>query len=406
MKRVINRFIFKAFVVLVTLGIVLLITLLGALWLERQHDVTLPQPTGPFAVGCTTYAWGDESPDTLAPVAGTKREIFIWMWYPAVDRPAKTYEYLPSPWRTELERTQPGIFKIMSRDLSKVHSYSLTNADISPKQSSYPVVIFRAGASSQVTNYTTLVEDLASYGYIVVGIDAPYRTRVVVFPDGRVVERTPENNPELFSGEELNHRAIKLMAAWTSDMSFVLDKLGQLNISDESGKFRGKLDMTRVGVFGHSFGGAQAAQFCHEDSRCKAGIDIDGFPLGSVVKTGLHQPFMFLISGEGDFSTDDEIRKFKAYIQSIYDRLPENGRKWLVISGANHFTFSDDGALLKSRIILSIFRFFGKLGINGPRQLAVTSYCVCSFFNEYLKGTNGPRFDVPTQLYPEIQILD
>ena len=79
----------------------------------------------------------------------------------------------------------------------------------------YPVVIMRAGASAPVMNYSTLAEDLASHGYIVVGFDAPYRTSVVIFPDRRVITRRPENNPELFSGEALAGLASRLLAAWT-----------------------------------------------------------------------------------------------------------------------------------------------------------------------------------------------
>src|SRR3989442_16016703 len=60
-----------------------------------------------------------------------------------------------------------------------------------------------------------------------------------------------------------------------------------VNLPDASGKFTGRLDMMRVGVFGHSFGGAAAALFCHEDSRCKAGIDVDGAPHGSVIQAGI-----------------------------------------------------------------------------------------------------------------------
>jgi hypothetical protein len=86
----------------------------------------------------------------------------------------------------------------------------------------------RAGASLEVWNYSTLAEDLASHGYVV-GFDAPYRTGVVVFPDGRVITRRPENNPELFSGEELTLLASKLLAAWTGDVGFALDRLEQLN---------------------------------------------------------------------------------------------------------------------------------------------------------------------------------
>jgi dienelactone hydrolase len=158
--------------------------------------------------------------------------------------------------------------------------------------------MMRAGASLEVWNYAALAEDLASHGYVVVGFDAPYRTGVVVFPDGRVMRRTSENDPELClerTGQEQANCVNKLLTAWTADIAFVIDRLERLNISDPSGKFIGRLDMTRVGVFGHSFGGAEAAQFCSQDSRCKAGIDVDGSLHGSVLQAGIHKPFMFLL---------------------------------------------------------------------------------------------------------------
>jgi pimeloyl-ACP methyl ester carboxylesterase len=239
-----------------------------------------------------------------------------------------------------------------------------------------------------------------------VGFDAPYRTMTVALPDGRVIARRPENNPELYSGEELTVLANKLLAAWTGDIAFVLDRLDRLNASDPSGRFTGRLDMTRVGVFGHSFGGATAAQFCSQDSRCKAGIDIDGSLHGSVIQTGLHKPFMFLGSERGDFSSDAEVSQILADIRSVYDRLPADGRLRISIRGANHFTFTDDGALLKSHVLRGVLRVAGKLGIDGRRQLAVTAYCVHSFFDAYLKGANVSPPKLASPLYPEVHILE
>jgi len=51
-----------------------------------------------------------------------------------------------------------------------------------------------------------------------------------------------------------------------------------------------------------------------------------------------------------------------------------------------HFTFSDDGAVLKSHLLRGILRVFGRLHLDGRRQLAITAYCVRSFFDAYLKG--------------------
>ena len=402
--------IFKGFAGLAMLGVLGVAALLLSLWLEHRTEVTLPTPTGPFAVGRALYDWADdEKLDTLAPVPGTKREVLVWIWYPtAAGQSAAIDDYLPAPLRTEVERSSGALIsKFLTRDLSKVHAHSLRNVDLSTQQRSYPVVIMRAGASLEVANYSTLAEDLASQGYVVVGFDAPYRTGAVVFPDGRVMRRTPENNPELcLERTEQAHCVNKLLTAWTADIAFVLDRLERLNTSDPSSKFTGRLDTARVGIFGHSFGGAQAAQFCSQDSRCKAGIDIDGAPLGSVIQTGIPKPFMILLSGNGDFSTDAEVRRIMADIQSIYDRLPPEQRSRIVARGANHFTFSDDGALLKSHLLRGVLRVSGKLGIDGRRQLAVTAYCVHTLFDAYLKGTSASRVTITSPLYPEIQVVE
>ncbi len=414
-QRRLARRIFKGFAVLAMLGVLGVGALLGWLWLERRTEITLPTPTGSFAVGRAIYDWTDDAKlDTLAPVPGTKRELLGWIWYPAAaGQSVAMDDYVPAQVRAPAGRVGGAlifrllalIFRLLTRDLSKVHGHSARDPDVSSQQPSYPVVIMRAGASAGVVGYSTLAEDLASHGYVVVGFDAPYRTGVVVFPDGRVMRRTPENNPELCAGREQATCMNKLLTAWTADIAFVLDQLERLNASDASGKFTGRLDMTRVGVFGHSFGGAQAAQFCHDDSRCKAGIDVDGRPFGSVIQAGLHQPFMFLLSGHGD-SSDPVSRQILANIQSIYDRLPPDGRLRIEIRGANHFLFSDDGALLKSHIVLRTLRALGVVGIDGRRQLAVTVYCVHSFFDAYLKGASVSRLKISSPLYPEIQVLE
>jgi dienelactone hydrolase len=294
--------------------------------------------------------------------------------------------------------------QFLTRDPSRIRTHSIRDAAVSPQQRSYPVVFMRAGLAALTTDYTTLAEDLASHGYVVVGFDTPYRTFVVVFPDGRVIARTPQNNADLVSGPEQEQLATKLVQAWSADMSFALDQLERLNTSDPSGRFVGRLDLQRVGVFGHSLGGDTALQFCHDDSRCRAGIDVDGAPLGNVIREGVTQPFMFLMS-EHSGEPAAETRPVQANIRSIYDRLPADRRFGILIRGGYHFGFSD-GALLKSHIVLGTLRMLGILGIDGHRQLAVTSHYVHSFFDAYLNGSSGAPLKISDPRYPEIQVLE
>jgi hypothetical protein len=114
---------------------------------------------------------------------------------------------------------------------------------------------------------------------------------------------------------------------------------------------------------------------------------------------------MFLLS-DHSHESDLESRQILANMQSIYDRLPVDGRLRIVIRGANHFLFTDDGALLKSHMVLRTLRMLGILGIDGRRQLAVTAYCVHSFFDAYLEKTGPSRLKISSPLYPEIQVLE
>jgi len=408
-KLVISKFmrvILKTIVVVILLAVVGIAVLLGSIWLDHTKETMLPTPTGPFAVGRTTYVWRDVSQAELLAPPGAKRELFAWIWYPAAPRqPSQAMaDYLPAPWRTAVEHQRGVLFTFLSRDLSQVRTHSIRGAEVSTQQRSYPVVFMRAGLSGLVTGYTSLAEDLASHGYVVVGFDAPYRSSVVVFPDGRVIGRAPQNNLDAFSGPEQFQLANKLVQAWSADMGFALDQLERLNTSDLSGRFLGRLDMQRVGVFGHSLGGATTLQFCHDDSRCKAGIDVDGAPLGTVIAEGVTQPFMFLWSDHGSEWSDVEGRQVEAHFRSIYDRLPSDRRLQIVLRGSNHYGFSDDGAMLKSPLLMRALRTLGIVRLDGRRQVAVTTHYISTFFDVYLKGEPASELKNQSQ-YPEIQYV-
>ena len=371
--------------------------LIAAMWIDHSAPTTLPYPTGDFAVGRASYDWVD-GPQSSEPVLAPegRRALMVWIWFPTgpATSMATSSEYLPPPWIQALSESRGALMtNLLQRDLSRVRAHSLLNSAVSNRLPSYPVIIMRAGNAALTTDYTTLAEDLASHGYVVVGMDAPRRTQLVVFPDGRRIARSSENNADLVGGAALQTMALRLESAWSGDITFVLDRLEQLNVSDPSGRFTGRLNLARVGIWGHSLGGSTALQFCHMDHRCKAGIDVDGLPLSSVIKDGLDKPFMFLLSDHSREQADPESIRIDANLKSIYRTLPPADRFWVVLKGANHFGFSD-GALLKSPVLQSGLHSLGVLGMDGQQQLTMSRLCLSEFFNIYLKG--APRGETPT----------
>ena len=246
-----------------------------------------------------------------------------------------------------------------------------------------------------------MAEDLASHGYIVVGNDSPYSTFIMVFPDGRVTEKTCRGSPgEIAAGSDERVRpANSLVRVWSDEIKFILDKPEQLNAGDTSNRIYGRLELNSVGIAGHSFGGAAAAQFCHDDQRCKAGIDIDGAPFGTVVQTDLKKPFMFLLENHSGES-DPLSKQIRTNIQNIYDSLPE-GRVWISLDRAKHFNFTDM-ALTKERLIPRLFHATGPIG--GKHGPEVEEAFVLTFFNVNLKGQAGNEIDSLPFHFPDVHL--
>lgn len=380
------RVLVKALVATPIAVAIVVVVFLVVVWLDHWRSTELLPPTGRYPVGRANLIWSDQAVDTRAPRPDERREIVAWVWYPATTPSGEsTYgEYLPAAWRQALvEHTSALLSDLFQRDLSRVQAHSFQDADVSAGQRTYPVVLLRGGHTALVAAYTTLAEDLASHGYVVVGVDAPYRTFVVVLPDRGPIERTDNNNVERVSGQAAVDRATELVGAWSADMRFAVDQLERLNASDAGSRFSGRLDLSRLGAFGHSLGGAETLQFCHDDPRCKAGIDIDGAPFSNVVHEGLSQPFLFLMSDHAN-EVDPESRRIRANFSELLGRLAPEHTERLTIRGATHFGFADD---TKSPIAVGLMDLIAHK-MDPPRQLSISRECIRTFFDIHLQGAS------------------
>lgn len=111
-----------------------------------------------------------------------------------------------------------------------------------PAEQPYPVVVISHGFNSDRTTYAYLAEHLASHGY------------VVVMP-----EHSGSNGQQI--ADWLRGRAQDAIDRTEFidrplDVSYILDELEENSIPDV--RFKGRLNLTKVGILGHSYGGYTA----------------------------------------------------------------------------------------------------------------------------------------------------
>ncbi len=364
---------------LLGLGFFSFLGLVGGLVWERNRPVTLPAPSGPYPVGRVEYDWTDTArPDPLGADPQQARKLNVWIWYPgqAGESGAGPAPYLPSAWVAARER-EAGLGLLLMQNLRRVRGHSIQQLPLSSAQERYPVLILQPGFGPILPDYTSLAESLASDGYIVVGSTPTDSASVVVFKNGQVASRTPRGNlPDNAAPKAMQRAAGRLVKVWAADDRFVLDQVEQLNQADPAGRFTGRIDLNAVGVSGHSLGGASAAEFCSQDTHCKAGADLDGYLYGDVLQTGLKQPFLFVWS-EPVNPNDPAWLKARQDAQTV----SAAGSREVVISGARHFNFADFSVEFQP-----VYHLEGGLGsIDGAQGLRTIAEYVREFFDRALR---------------------
>ncbi len=369
------------------LAIVLLV--LGARVLDAWQSGrmrTLPAPTGPFAVGRRSFTWRDTTrADLLAPDPTAARELLVWVWYPAVATPtSKVADYLPAEWVKVVQRRPRG------HRLDRVRAHALDGAPVADAQPSYPLLIFSPGLGNIPTNYTALIEDVVSYGYVVVAVAHPYSTPEVVFPDGRVVRDAESRLP---------FRYESVLTVLAADLLSVLDHVTQAH--DRGDAFFVHVDPRRVGAFGHSFGGAAAAQALAFDPRFKAGMDLDGSIFWPVMRTGVSQPFLLMMA-----NLDWEQRLTRKPKLMLIPRAQARRREemfiarsprasWINVDHLTHMNFADEAFFFST--LYWTMELLGRR-LDGHDTRGIASAYVRAFFGRHLSGTEsaGHELDRPS----------
>jgi len=242
---------------------------------SASTDLPLPAPTGRHPVGETQLHLVDESrTDPWVPTG--PRELMVSVWYPATVARGDRVPYASAE-ESRLLLDLYGITTVPPDTLTRVRTHARVGAP--PVLRRVPLVVLSPGLAFPRWTLTTLAEDLASRGYMVVGVDHTYEGAAVTFPDGRVA-------PCVVCKGGTSGAAIT--ASRVLDLKFVLDKVLR--------RFPHLIDPTRIAMVGHSIGGAAAAATMLADPRVDAGANLDG-SFQPALTQDLGRPFL-LVSAE------------------------------------------------------------------------------------------------------------
>lgn len=354
-----------------------------------KRDISLHVPRGPFGVGTVIDYFTDNNRKEIHSLNKEARKLVVQLWYPAkIGSSDKLYPFMAD--------IKDHIKKKMSRKINKpvawysyldtVTTHAYLNARIDLKRNKFPLILFSTGLGSNRHLFSSYAQELASHGYIVAIIDRPYASNVVMLEDGTIIEEDRSLRTDIVKNEEICERELKL---WLGDLSYVLDQLTLINRKDSKKIFTNHIDLSEIGVMGHSFGGSVALAFCATDKRCKAGVSFDSGPICNEKKFGqifeLNKPFMFLLAGENRAA--DKLRS------AINKYIPQ-GKKdvyKIFLEYVDHNSFGDAQLIFPSRWYL----------LSAEARFNLISF-VTHFFNHYLKHDHDKVWDqFPSEILAE-----
>jgi predicted dienelactone hydrolase len=398
-------------------GILVLITSIALpILLPAFH---FPRPTGPYAIGTTTYHWVDTSrPELFTTDPNDHRELMAQVWYPAKSEPsAPRAPYIP-----DADAVTPALARLFHlpafflSHFKYVTTNAVASAPMADSKSSYPVLIFLTGLDGFRQSNTFQIEELVSHGYIVVGLDQPGAVAMVRFPDGRQIpgwskdqiqplidqSLEPQPNAPTLHGKALPDGIIPYFA---QDVSFTLDQLAGLNKADPNHILTGRLDLERDGTFGISLGAIVAGEASHRDTRIKASLMMDAPMTVDVVKAGLKQPAMWITRDAATMRLEHEraggwskkeIQQHQTTMREAYEELKGDGY-FVEIPKIFHLNFTD-------------FPYYSpitsQIGLTGPidsqRGFDIVNAYSVAFFDKHLKSQPSPLLNGPSKQYPEV----
>jgi dienelactone hydrolase len=282
----------------------------------------VPAPTGTKPVGTQILYVTDAGREDPYLANGTKRELAVRFWYPASAN--SVLDCKPADYAS------PAVWRYFAQ-LAGVMSFPVTtnscwNAPIA--DGVHPVVLFTPGYTATATDYTFLLEDLASRGYVVASINHTYEATAAELADGRLARSVVGSHlggPVQRKGWSMSSAVVVRLL----DLKAVLNEIERLNARHDS-PFADKLDLAKIAIAGHSLGGLTAFLGTEFDPRLKAAVMLDGF-VPDALGSASRKPVVILAAGR---------QRWNAEECRLWNNL-QGPRLAVNLRGAEHVALSD-----------------------------------------------------------------
>uniref|UniRef100_UPI0037E729C7 platelet-activating factor acetylhydrolase isoform X1 n=2 Tax=Semicossyphus pulcher TaxID=241346 RepID=UPI0037E729C7 len=322
-----------------------------------SNNLGIPPAKGPNAVGCTDFMMDN-----------TERGSFFRLYYPCQETErAEKPDWVPC---REYFNGLADFMKINRSISERLFNYLFGSFKIpafldAPFKSDgkCPVVIFSHGLGAFRTLYSAICAELASQGFIVASVEHRDQSASATFYYREKAESEKRSEPKASAPDHNNmvkewmyYRSLrhgesefplrnKQVKQRANECILALDKLTEINSGIpvqnvletrfDWTTLENSMDLCRIAVMGHSFGGATVIEALCKEVKFKCGVALDAwmFPLDDELFARVKQPIFFINSEKFQWAGNiSRMRKLdSAAIQ----------RKMITIRGTVHQSFPD-----------------------------------------------------------------
>ena len=279
------------------------------------------------------------------------------------------------------------------------------------KSNSLPLVIFSHGAFGYYQSNMSSYQELASNGYVVIALDHPHHSFFAKDSSGKTVlvdmdfiQSAINIENDVYDTETTFDIMSKAMKLRLDDMNFVIDTVKSAVDTEpdtswvfSSDKDRSDvstalslIDIKKIGLFGHSMGGATAVT-AGKRSDVSAAIDLDGTMFGEELgiedgevicnREPYTTPILDVRNQTHHESCEEAYRLQKDYINNVIIDNAADGYT-TYFKGSGHMNFTD-----LPLISPFIAKNLGVGDVDSEVCIDQVNALVLGFFDHYLKGT-------------------